>query len=303
MTTPGRALLALALAGATAGCAPSLQHLVEARRYADAICLASSAEEAAAVAAAVERDAAPAVSLYPVHASELAPVLGEEAARRTLGDALLLRAKTARASLSVSSLEFDVVLRKQRKEEKEDRYEPLYALRQSSDDWRTLFRLTGEPPPASARFVTEIDGQALGAAIFTLGLSRLFSSKPITRVVERHATTAEWQAAGPRAAAIERALAGGDGVEGYVIREEKDHEIHTGLRLAVTDHLNDGGSCELTIWYELALPPLRPAAAPALDWVFGERMRPLPELPVRERSYLLSNPFGYWSSHSPGGGG
>lgn len=303
MTPRGRPLLALALAGSTAGCTPSFRHLLEARRHADAICLASSAEEAAAVAATVERDAAPSLNLYPVHASELAPVLGEAAARRTLDKVLLLRAQAAHGAVSVNSLDVEVVLKSRSKGSELGSYTPVSALRLDSEGWQALFSLTGERPPPSARTVTVLDEDELKWAVLTLGLSRLFSSKPMTREVEQQTTDEEWAAAGPRAGALARGLAAGGSAQGYLIPEVPGQEIHTAVTLTAADYLNDGGSCELTVWYELAVPPLRPAAAPALDWMFGAQMRPLRELPVRERRYLLSNPFGSWSSSPADGGG
>lgn len=303
MTLRGLTLLALAVAGATAGCTPSLRHLLEARRHADAICLASSAEEAAGVAAAVERDAAPSLNLYPVHASELAPVLGAEAARRTLDKVLLLRAQAAHGAVSVNSLDVEVVLKSRSKGAELGSYTPVSALRLDGKGWLALFSLTGERPPPSARTVTVLDDDEVKWAVLTLGLSRLFSTKPMTREIVQSTTDEEWAAAGPRAGALAQGLATGDRAQGYLLPEVPGHEIHTGVTLTAVDSLNDGGSCELTLWYELAVPPLRPAAAPALDWMFGTEMRPLRELPVRERRYLLSNPFGSWSSSPVDGGG
>ena len=281
-----RAWIAATLAASSVGCVPSLPALVQARRYDDAVCHASTEAEAKQVAAAIERDADVRLHLYAVHAAEARPVLGDKTTE-VLDKITLLRAKIVANDLPArpfASLTLSV----------DDQHVPGEgAARPGSATAALMFDLTGEKMPGS-RTVIDADKVAreAGWALVTLGMKQLlFGTDKLTH--EAEPSRGDLVRAGPKAMSIYDGVRAG-GVDAYVIPRSVEDRTKLSASLSIMTNDEDSAECTLTITYAMPLgQPSRPLTE-SIDQRFGGGVRRPRDLDAVTR-VSVQNVRGRWS--------
>lgn len=179
------------------GCAPSLQSLVDAKHYREAICAGrdGDARDQNLVGQALDKDADLLVHMHVVSNDDLRPVLGETT------EAAAKRGRIIRVDVQSNVLPIDKLEISGTFVSSEGRTAALTA------NWRSLAWMTNEELPQDRVEKTYLTGENFlkgGAAVLTAGLSLLFTNfNPGTVVVE--APLSEYMRMAPRASALHRA--------------------------------------------------------------------------------------------------
>jgi hypothetical protein len=263
----------------TSGCVPSMRHLVEQRRFADAICLASSEGEAREVAQSVWQSVDPKVHVHAVSRQEWSSLLGEE--RGALADAGYWAIRAGWSHNAISAREVDLSVGVWAPRLVGDELERVDAA--SYAQRRIAAAATGEcTPPQRTSSTTHSWTPApprdpLGAIL------SLFTPSSTTTEVVLDPSDDEYAAAGPAAYALMRALNEGDDAAGFVLRSEERARAEIRMALRVEDELEDGGRCTLSVWKTFV----------GVDAAFGREYRTAAALPGVTSAWL-SNHRGGW---------
>jgi len=178
------------------GCGPSLQSLVQAKHYREAIAAGQEGndDDRKIVGRALDKDTDLLVHVHVVSNDELAPLLGEETKAATKR-ARIIRVKLQSNVLPVDKLELNGTFTTE-----EGRTAAVIA------DWQSLAWITNEKLPEQRVEKTYLTGENFlkgSAAVLTAGLSLLFTDfRPGSVVVD--APLSEFEAMAPPASALHR---------------------------------------------------------------------------------------------------
>lgn len=205
-----RALPFLAGLFTLVGCGPSLQSLVQAKHYREAVCAGfdGSDGDRDSVGRALDKDADLLIHMHVVSSDELRPVLQEKTAA-AVEKARILRVNVQSNILPVDKLEITGSL-----------VTPGGQTAAIQADWPTLAWLTHEQLPPKRLANNYLTGMNLlkgTAAVFTVGLS-LFFTEFHPEQVEVDAPLWEFERSAPLAAALHR-TAGHSGCTNLTLSE------------------------------------------------------------------------------------
>jgi hypothetical protein len=192
-----RAILLLCGTWALGGCAPSLQSLVSAKHYREAICAGAEGNESDKnlVGQALDKDADLLVHMYVVSRDELQPVLGEKT------EAATKRGRIVRVNVQSNVLPIDNL------EISGSFVTTLGQTAAVTANWSSLAWITNEELPQQRVEKTYLTGENIlkgGAAILTAGLSLLFTNFNQGSVVV-DPPLSEYMRMAPHASALHRA--------------------------------------------------------------------------------------------------
>lgn len=285
-----RTIPALLLATLTLpACVPSMQHLIEKRRFADAICLASDEAEARAVTEAVWQTVEPKVHVHVVRRQEWDSLLGEEQGARADADYMAIRTAWTHNPISVRKAEMSVGVWAPRLAR-----EGLEQVRAASYEQRSIAAAaTGERVPSKhTSTVTHSWTPAPPRDPLGAILSLFVPSSSTTEVVLDPEDN-EYAEAGPSAYALMRALNEGDNSAGFVLRQEDRRGAEVRVELDLEDDLEDSGRCSLWIWKTFAQSPENPSFRRQMEARFGSGYRTVDSV-EGVMSASLSNRRGSW---------
>lgn len=285
-----RAAQALMLAAlALPACVPSMRHLVERHRYADAICFASDDDEARAVSEAVWQTVEPKVHVHVVSRQEWNSLLGEEQGGRADAGYMAIRTAWVSNAISVRAAELSVGLWAPRLSG-----EDLERVDAASHEQRSIAAAaTGERVP-SQRTSTVTHSWTPAPPRDPLGaILSLFAPTSSTTQVVLDPEDREYAQAGPAAYALMSALNDGDDSAGFVLRQEDRRRAEVRVELHLEDDLEDSGRCTLRISKTFALQPDDPSFRQRVEAQFRREYRSVPSLHGTTTAWL-SNPTGSW---------
>lgn len=283
------ALLAL-LSLSLQGCMPTFSHLMEHRRYADALCRARSAPEAEALVAAVERDAEMRVHLHTVREEELQAALGEQG-KVIAGKVTLVRMNLTSNTIPLSGFaSVNLQLGKEQARNLTGEHSP------SGEQAAVLFALTGETMPGAS---TAVDTGALAReltwGVFTLGMKQLlFGSEKLTYKVGPGRS--DYLLSGPRAMALFDGLNSPPGSQAFLLPAQPAAPVDLHLSYSTTEHDENHHPCSLHLGYTVRLAEVGTPLHRATEQRFGARAPLVTELGA-PRSFFLTNHAGSW--HAP----
>lgn len=286
----GVVLWLLSLAAFCAGCVPSFASLVEARRYPDALCHASSRAHALALIDAVERDADARVHLYAVRDAELRKALGDEAEKVSSKVTLVRLAEAHNRHPASAAMTARIRGHGEAK---------ALAIRGGPARERevaaAVFQLTGEPLPATRSSLdVEKVKKEVGWFVLTLGLKQILfppSMAEMTRTVEPD--NDDYRRVGPRATALFEGLVRG-GTTGFFVPRSVEPEATLVVSFVTTEHSEDITTCSLSLSYEVPLHQPGKSMAEVIDALFAPGARRLREVASR-RTFHVHNDIGAWS--------
>ena len=284
-----RAIVLLFAALATAACAPSVPHLVQQRRFADAICFASNEQEARLVAASVWQAVDPKVHVHVVSPQEWALLLGEERGAQAGGHYLAFRTSWAGNAVSVDRVALSVDVLAPRAG-----HDDLHVIDTATYEQRAIAAAaTGERIP-SQRTSTVHESWTPAPPRDPLGaILSLFVPTSSSHEVVIDPSDAEYAQAGPAAWALMSALIEGENATGYVLRGEDRLGAEMQVELRLEDHLEGSGSCTLHVTKVLSLTPADKSFARQVEAEFRRGYRPVSTLEGATRAWL-SNDRGGW---------
>ncbi len=227
-------------------CTPSLTHLVEERRFADAICLAKHQEQANVTLAAVARELEPRVLVQRAPASSWTDPMGEDgntasehlAAVRTMWVMNRITARSVTATVALV-LPVDGAASAGRFTGGE------YPRRAG------VARVLGERPPKQhEESWNEHIASAPPRNPFELFLS-LFQTDTIHHERLVDPAPAEWAAQAPRTTALFDALTRGANAQGFVLTGDERRAARFQLGIIVEDRTADGDACRASFAFDL----------------------------------------------------
>lgn len=266
------------------GCAPSLHSLVQQRRFADGICLASDETEARLVAREALRALGPKVHVHAVTPSEWHALLGPERGQHAADSTFAVRTAWAYNTISVGHTAMAMYVTVS----EDDRHQSV-PLIDSYEGRRVVARATGERLPERTAVTTYKPRPSPRDPIgWILSLVYPIGSR---RTTELDPSEAVYAAANPKASSLVHALNDGDKVAGYALEADKVSSAALHARIALLDRVDR--DCRLDIGTELEVGFGGRDAVRAVNESFGEGFRVLASVPGKTH-VTLSNPFGYW---------
>lgn len=285
-----RVALVLVISVLSQGCIPSFHSLVRDKRFPDAICHAESQQQAETLAKTIESNANARVHLYAVHENELESALGER------GKAIGEQVTFVRIASGINEIPGKMSLTPNVVVTGENRVLQLsgssYPPEKSA---ALLFALTQESLPKSTTTIDEASfRKELGWAVLTLGLKQLlFGTDTVTRTSPPGRD--DFLRKGPKAMAIYDGLNKGGRYSCVGIPKAFENEAKLLIETQINTWHEEGGSCSLSINYEISLQQPGKTLTESIDSLFTQEAISVVQLGAK-RTMKLRNPKGQWSA-------
>lgn len=292
---PLRCRLVLPLVGLLflASCTPSFEHLVGARRYADAVCRTQSEKEAQRIAEVVERDAELRVHGYAARPAELTSALGERGAE-IAGKVTFVRLRVAANTLPMQGSP-----RATLQVEKANAIVDVSGAGRPSDAAAALlFALTEERIPGDSTYVDEAKlKKEIMWTVFTFGLKPLLFG--FDKVTEKGPPDrAIFLRNGPLAMTLFDGLNGPGDLRVLAVPTPLANTAWLDVQLKMHDSDEEHQRCTLDLRYTLPLAQRGQTLTASLDALFADGARSAVALGGK-RTYALANRFGAWKTDGP----